>query len=110
MFQIVHIQTIALRDEECYQHKTTTELWKISLKYLFILHNAVFSLQYQQVVVTRSFHVMMVDVLIVAMYAMVKIVVMMVVTKIIVTQQVGCFTTFCVQAQTANIFRFCLRL
>ena len=43
MFQIVHIQTIELRDEECYQHKTTTELWEISLKYLFISQNAVFS-------------------------------------------------------------------
>ena len=53
---------------------------------------------------------MMVNVLIVVMYAMVKIVVMMVVTKIIVTQQVGCFTTVRVQAQTANIFRFSLRL
>ena len=60
--------------------------------------------------VTQSFHVIMVSVLIVAMYAMVKIIVMMVVTKIIVTQQVGRFTAFCVQAQTANIFRFCLRL
>ena len=63
--------------------------------------------------VTPSFHVMMVDVLIVAMFAMVKKIVMMVVTKIIATQQVGCFTTFCVQAQTTNIFsfhfRFCLR-
>ena len=72
-----------------------------------------FFLQRQQVVVTPSFHVTMVDVLIVTMFAMVKKIVMMVVTKIIVTQQVGCFPTFCVQAQTANIFsfhfRFCLR-
>ena len=45
---------------------------------------------------------MMVSVLIVAMFAMVKMIVMMVVTKIIVTQQVGFFAASCVRKQNLS--------